>query len=159
MPVAEFDGEVVVDSMAIVDRLEEVVARPVAVPDGARLTGAAAEAFVAWFNVVWKVSPNELADLSTPAGPGHGDVTRSSRRCCATRLGVFEHRLRGGDFLFGHGLTVADVCAFPFVKYALLHDPDDTETFHRVLMEHQVLGDDHPRVRAWIARMDALPRA
>jgi glutathione S-transferase len=76
-----------------------------------------------------------------------------------SRLDVFEHLLADGEFLFGDTLTVADVCAFPFLKYALLHDPQDTETFHRVLMEHQVLGDDHPRLRSWIERMDALPRA
>ena len=51
------------------------------------------------------------------------------------------------------------VCAFPFLKYALLQDSQDTETFHRVLGEYQPLGDGHPRLRAWIARVDALPRA
>ena len=33
------------------------------------------------------------------------------------------------------------------------------EAFHRILDEHQQLGDDHRRVAAWIERMDALPRA
>ena len=157
VPVAEIDGEVVVDSMAIVDRIEELVPEPSLYPADAS-SRAAAEAFVAWFNVVWKAAPNRLADL-VDAGDAEGEEAEELAGLLQTRLGVFEHRLRGGDFLFGDRLTVADVCAFPFLKYAVLHDPDDTETFHRVLMEHQALGDGHARVRAWIERMDALPRA
>jgi glutathione S-transferase len=157
VPVAEIDGEVVVDSTAIVDRLEELVPEPSLYP-GDPSSRAAAEAFVAWFNVVWKAAPNRLADL-VDAGEADGEEAEELAGLLQSRLGVFEHRLRGSDFLFGDALTVADVAAFPFIKYALLHDPDDTETFHRVLMEHQVLGEEHARVRAWIERMDALPRA
>jgi hypothetical protein len=45
------------------------------------------------------------------------------------------------------------------VKYALRRDPQDDELFHRVLERHQPLGDDHPRLADWIARVDALHRA
>jgi maleylpyruvate isomerase len=157
VPVAEIDGEVVVDSMAIVDRLEELAPEPSLYPADASAR-AAAEAFVTWFDVVWKAPPNELADL-IDARRADPDRVAELGGLLQMRLDVFEHRLAGGDFLFGDALTVADVCAFPFVKYALLHDPDDTETFHRVLAEHQDLGEDHPRLRAWIERVDALPRA
>ena len=157
VPVAEIDGEVVIDSTVIVDRLEELVPEPSLYPADPA-SHAAAEAFVAWFDVVWKAAPNRLADL-TDAGEADGEEAQELAALLQTRLGVFEHRLRGGDFLFGDALTVADVAAFPFIKYALLHDPDDTETFHRVLMEHQALGEEHARVRAWIERVDALPRA
>jgi glutathione S-transferase len=157
VPVAEFAGEVVVDSMAIVERLEQLVPEPSLYPADPAAR-AAAEAFVTWFNVVWKGPPNELAD-ELDSGAPDGEKVAELAGLLQTRLGVFEHRLADGDYLFGDMLTVADVCAFPFLKYALRQDPDDTETFHRVLMEHQVLGDDHPRVRAWIERVDALPRA
>ena len=157
VPVAEIDREVVIDSMAIVDRLEAMIPEPSLYPPepGQR---AAAEAFVTWFNVVWKATPNELTDMLDAGSADPAKLAELSGLLRA-RLHVFEHRLRHGDFLFGDALSVADVCAFPFLKYALLHDPDDTETFHRVLMEHQPLGDEHPRLRAWITRMDALPRA
>jgi maleylpyruvate isomerase len=157
VPVAEFAGEVVVDSMAIVERLEQLVPEPSLYPADPAAR-AAAEAFVTWFNVVWKGPPNELAD-ELDSGAPDGEKVAELAGLLQTRLGVFEHRLADGDYLFGDMLTVADVCAFPFLKYALRSEPDDTETFHRVLMEHQVLGDDHPRVRAWIERVDALPRA
>jgi glutathione S-transferase len=157
VPVAEIDGEVIVDSTVIVDRLEVLHPEPSLYPADPA-SRAAAEAFVAWFDVVWKAAPNRLADL-VDAGDAGGEEAEELSALLQTRLGVFEHRLRGGDFLFGDALTVADVAAFPFIKYALLHDPDDTETFHRVLMEHMVLGEEHARVRAWIGRMDALPRA
>jgi glutathione S-transferase len=55
---------------------------------------------------------------------------------------------------------VADCTAFPFLKYAELGvQAADDDLFHRVLVEHQPLGDSHPRVRAWIRRVDARPRA
>ena len=31
--------------------------------------------------------------------------------------------------------------------------------YHRVLDEHQSLGSNHPRLAAWIERIDAMPRA
>ncbi|MEA2180485.1 MAG: hypothetical protein QOG77_3782 [Solirubrobacteraceae bacterium] len=157
VPVAEFSGEVVVDSMAIVERLEELFPEPSLYPAG-EAARAAAEVFVTWFDVVWKKAPNELADALDAGSADAGEVAELAA-LLRSRLDVFEHLLADGEFLFGDTLTVADVCAFPFLKYALLHDPQDTETFHRVLMEHQVLGDDHPRLRSWIERMDALPRA
>lgn len=74
-------------------------------------------------------------------------------------LEIFEALLDGRDHLLGDAVGAADIAAFPFLKYALLSDPDDEELFHQILVEHLALGDDHPRITAWIARMDALPRA
>jgi glutathione S-transferase len=59
----------------------------------------------------------------------------------------------------GAEFSAADVAAFPFLKYALMRDPADDEAFHRILDEHQQLGDDHPRLSAWIHRVDQRPRA
>lgn len=64
-----------------------------------------------------------------------------------------------GPYLMGDAFTAADVCAFPFVKYSAGRDPGDDERFHRILEEHQPLGDGFPALRAWIARVDAHPRA
>jgi glutathione S-transferase len=61
--------------------------------------------------------------------------------------------------LFGDALTAADICAFPFLKFATLHDPDDDELFHLILRDRQRDGRTRPRLAAWIERMNALPRA
>jgi glutathione S-transferase len=157
VPVAEIAGEVVVDSMAIVDRLEALVPEPSLYPADPAAR-ARAEVFVHWFDVVWKVPPNAIADELDGPAPDAERIEEMTG-LLVSRMGVFEHMLGSGDFLLGPDFTVADVCAFPFLKYALLHDPEDTETFHRVLMERMPLTDEHPRVRAWIERVDALPRA
>jgi glutathione S-transferase len=31
--------------------------------------------------------------------------------------------------------------------------------FHQILAERLALGDSHPRLRAWLERMEARPRA
>jgi glutathione S-transferase len=74
-------------------------------------------------------------------------------------LDRFEQMLANGDYLFGDALTAADVCAFPFLKFATLHDPEDTELFHLILRDRQRDGKPRPRLAAWIDRIDALPRA
>ena len=58
----------------------------------------------------------------------------------------------------GREFSAADVCAFPFLKYAVLHDPADQELFHRILVEHQQLDGRYPRLEAWIRRVDERPR-
>jgi glutathione S-transferase len=67
--------------------------------------------------------------------------------------------LDGHDYLLGDELTAADICAFPFLKFATLHDPEDDELFHLILRDRQRDGRDRPRLAAWIDRVNALPRA
>jgi glutathione S-transferase len=75
-------------------------------------------------------------------------------------LDRFEALLDGRDWLLGgDALGIADVVAFPFLKYAVAIAPDDPDPFHHVLAEHLALGDGYERLRGWIARCDALPRA
>jgi glutathione S-transferase len=81
------------------------------------------------------------------------------RRRMTAYLDLFERLLAGGEYLLGSGPSAADFAAFPFLKYAAGRDPDDDELFHRILEVNQPLGDDHPRLAAWIERIDALPRA
>jgi glutathione S-transferase len=158
VPVAEFpDGTVVTDSPEILRRLEELVPEPPLWPaDPARR--AEAEIFVAWFNRVWKVAPNAIeAELRT-AEPDAARVGPLAAELRAT-LPWFEALLTGREHLLGDALGIADVVAFPFLRYALLHDPDDEELFHRVLVDELALGDGFPLVAGWIRRLNALPRA
>ncbi len=158
VPVAELPGgEVVSDSTTILRRLDELVPRPPLWPRDATRR-AEADVFVAWFDRVWKVAPNEIeAELGRP----DPDTVRIAALTAELRgtLPWFEALLHGRSHLLGDEPGIADVVAFPFLRYALLHDPDDREVFHRVLIDGLALGEDHPRLAAWIHRMDALPRA
>lgn len=156
VPVAEFpDGSVVADSSEILRRLEELVPDPPLWPkDPARR--AEAEIFVAWFNRVWKVAPNALADELAGDAPDRERVAALSRELRST-LPWFEALLTGRDHLLGDAFGIADVIAFPFLRYAVRHDPADTELFHRVLVDELALGDAFPALTAWIRRVDARP--
>jgi glutathione S-transferase len=71
---------------------------------------------------------------------------------------LFESLLERRDFLFGQ-FGLADVTAFPFLKYASLGaSPGDDDSFHAVLAEHMRLDTDSP-LHVWVARVDALPRS
>ena len=157
VPILEIDGEVVVDSMRIVERIESLVPAPPLYPPQAAAR-ARVEIFVEWFNEVWKGPPNAIEAELRSEEPDRGRVEELGQRM-RSWLRVFEQLLAGDDYLFGPELGAADVCAFPFLKYAELRDPEDTELFHRILEEHQPLGGSYPRLRAWIARVDAHPRA
>lgn len=155
--LVEEDGSVLADSPAILRRLEELTPEPRLYPaDPARL--AELQTFLDWFNRVWKRPPNELAD-----GLEQGDLDPVREEALAGELRAaldrFEALLAGRDYLFGE-FSAADCTAFPFLKYAVLGLPEgDEEVFHRVLVEYQPLGDTHPRLEAWVRRVDALPRA
>jgi maleylacetoacetate isomerase len=156
VPVLEDGERVVVDSTQIVRYLDErFPERPLYPRDEPRR--AQVWIFVEWFDKVWKRPPNELADELERPHPDPARVDALSSQLSEV-LVVFEGLLAGGRYLYGDDFTAADLTAFPFLKYALLHDPDDDELFHRVLMEHQPLTS-HARLAEWIARVDAHPRA
>jgi glutathione S-transferase len=70
---------------------------------------------------------------------------------------TFEALLTGRDFLFGD-FGLADVTAFPFLKYASLGlQSGDVDSFHAVLVEQMRLRPDSP-LHPWVARIDAYPR-
>lgn len=156
VPVLEDDGRVVADSTRIVRHLEERFPEPPLWPgDPARR--AELDVFLEWFDRVWKGPPNELtAELERPQ-PDAVRVAELGARLRGT-LDLFEALLAGREFLFGP-FSAADCSAFPFLKYALPRDPADEELFHRTLAERLALGGGYPRLAAWIARVDALPRA
>ena len=114
VPVAEIDGQVVVDSTRIIERLEELVPEPRLYPVHP-CQNAGAKVFVEWFNEVWKRPPNALVE----AGP-----ELSAR--LAGWLQTFEDFLAEPDYLLGPEFTVADVVAFLFLKYGLGSEPGTT---------------------------------
>jgi glutathione S-transferase len=150
-------GEVVVDSMAIVAWLEERRPQPALWPaESARR--AEVDTFVDWFDLVWKGPPNRIADeLASPA-PDEAAIAADAARLRGW-LPRFEALLDGRDFLLSDRLGAADVCAFPFLRYGVRHDPADDELFHRLLAEHLPIAGRLPRLEAWVRRVDALPRA
>jgi glutathione S-transferase len=159
VPVAEIDGEVVVDSMRIVARLEEIEPEPRLYPADPAAR-ARIEVFIGWFNEVWKRPPNEI-DAELRRDRPDGSAIDAAAVRIRGWLEMFERLLAGRDHLMGDEFGAADVCAFPFLKYAdsAQLDPADDETFHRVLVDHLRIDNAYPRLRAWIRRVDRLPRA
>ncbi len=157
VPVIE-DGEtVVIDSPVILEYLEGAYPEPPLYPvDLSRR--AEVRVFIAWFNRVWKVAPNELeAELAA----AESDPARVAALAgeIAAHLDVFDQLLAGREHLMGDDFSAADCVAFPFLKYALWCDPDDDELFHRVLDDYQRLEDRHARLDAWLRRVNERPRA
>jgi glutathione S-transferase len=151
VPVLVHGAEVVADSPRILDWLEARVPEPPLYPRDPALR-AAATVFVEWFNLVWKRPPNELCVVDDPA----------ERAALVARMhasvDVFEGLLDGRDYLLGE-FGIADVVAFPFLKYAVFGLPEgDDELFHRILAEHLPLRAGSP-LRAWAERVDERPRA
>jgi maleylpyruvate isomerase len=151
------DNEIVVDSMQIVAWLESRRPDPPLWPaDPARR--AEVDVFVDWFDRVWKVPPNAIeAELRRPQ-PDEPAIDAWAEQL-REWLHWFEALLHGRDHLMGDGFGAADVAAFPFLKYGVMHDPDDDELFHRILMERLPVESVFPRVEAWIRRVDEHPRA
>jgi maleylacetoacetate isomerase len=157
VPVLVDRGEVVSDSPAIVEWLESRVPEPPLYPqEPARR--AEVQVFVSWFNNVWKRPPNLIAAEEEKPRPDAARIAAWSASMRAS-LDLFESLLDGRDYLYGD-FGAADVIAFPFLKYAVLGVPEgDGERFHAILVEHQPLGEGYPGLRAWVARVDARPRA
>ena len=148
VPVLEHDGQVIWDSPRILAHLESAFPQAPLLP-AERARRQEVLVFCDWFNRLWKVAPNRLVDGFEPrsAAELRGSLDR------------FEDLLDGREYLFGSEMTLADVTAFPFLKYGWVHDPDDDEPFHNVLAEHLALDPRHASLRIWVERMDALPRA
>lgn len=155
VPVVEHDGRVLAGSLAILRHVDEAWPDPPLWPSG-EARSAEVDVFVDWFDRVWRRAPDAIwAELEKP----EPDAARIAKRAGHMRaaLALFERMLAGRDHLMGDELTAADLCAFPFLKFALLGREGDS-AYHRILDEHQPI-DGHPRLAAWIERMDARPRA
>lgn len=153
--LVEEDGSVTYDSTRILARLEELHPDPPLYPrDPARR--AEVEVFLDWFNRVWKRPPNALDAELGKAEPNSALVAELAAELAASR-DVFERLLAGRDHLFGE-FSVGDCAAFPFLRYARYSDAEDEERFHLILVEHLRPLDDHPRLAAWLERMERRPR-
>ncbi len=150
VPVLEHDGRVIVDSPVILGYLEELKPDPGLWPrEPARR--AEVDIFVDWFNRPWKRPPNLIADGQRAEDTYGPRITES--------LDLFESLLEGCHFLFGDELGVADVIAYPFLKYAVIWEEGDSHRFHEILRDHLRLDGAFPRLEAWLRRIDALPRS
>jgi glutathione S-transferase len=148
VPVLVAGGETIADSPVILDWLERRCPEPPLYPDDPHRR-AAVRVFVQWFNRVWKVAPNRIAD--------EGDDPALHAELAAS-IELFDGLLDGRDYLFGD-FGMADVVAFPFLKYAVFGvRPDDADPFHTVLAARLPLRSDSP-VHAWVRRVDQHPRA
>jgi glutathione S-transferase len=152
VPVLVADDLVLPDSPRILDWLEERHPEPPLLPrDPARRTEV--RIFCDWFNRVWKRYPNEL-EAHLLGGESIDDEAAAMRAA----VGLFESLLDGRDYLFGD-FGLADVTAFPFLKYASFGlVPGDDDLFHGILVEHMPLAADSP-LHAWARRVDAHPRS
>ena len=152
VPVVEIDGEMVADSTRIVRRLEEIQPDPALYPaDSARR--AELHTFEDWFNLVWKGPPNAItAEMGKP-DPDQAAIEGWSAEM-RDALNRFDALLDGRDHLMGDDFSAADLCAYPFLRYALHgRETDENDPFHAVLVQHQNLGP-HPRIADWIRRVD-----
>jgi glutathione S-transferase len=156
VPVLVEGGRFVVDSTEILRYLEDRIPEPPLFPAD-RARRAEVDVFLDWFNRVWKRPPNEIDAERRKETPDQGRIDGLGQELRGA-LDVFEGLLDGRDYLFGE-FSAADCAAFPFLKYALLYDERDTESFHLILREFQPLGDDHPNLAAWIRRIADRPRA
>jgi len=156
VPVLVDGDRVVNDSTAILRYLEELSPEPRLFPvEAARR--AELDVFLDWFNGVWKRPPNEIEAERAKPQPDQARIDALGRELTGA-LDLFERLLDGRDYLYGE-FSAADCAAFPFLKYALDRNAEDDESFHAILREFQPLGEDHPRLAAWIRRVDGRPRA
>jgi glutathione S-transferase len=156
VPVLVDGDRVVNDSTEILRYLEELSPEPRLFPvEPARR--AELEVFLDWFDRVWKRPPNEIEAERSKPQPGEQLIDALGRELTGA-LDLFERLLEGRDYLYGE-FSAADCAAFPFLKYALDRNEEDDESFHAILREFQPLGEDHPRLAAWIERVDERPRA
>jgi glutathione S-transferase len=157
VPVVVDGDEVVFDSPRILSWLDERHPDPPLFPaeDPRR---AEVETFIDWFNAVWKGWPNGIEAELGRSEPDRAAIADHVAHMDAA-LDHLERTLAGRDHLMSDGFGAADAIVFPFVKYAALPRPeDDDELFHRILDEHQS-AEGRPRLRAWIERVDEMPRA
>ncbi|MEJ7567351.1 MAG: glutathione S-transferase family protein [Gaiellaceae bacterium] len=155
VPVLEHDGRVLADSPLILEYLEQAFpAAPLLPVDPAQR--AEIRIFCDWFNRVWKRAPNLYFLEEEKTDPDPQRLAQLGERLTAT-LPLFEDLLSDRDFLFGE-LSLADVTAFPFLKYAVIWEEGDQHRFHEILRDHLRLDGAFSRLEAWLHRVDALPR-
>ena len=156
VPVLDDGGQIIADSTRILEHLETRYPEPPLYPQEEDRR-AEMMVFIDWFNRVWKRPPNEIVDELAGDRPDDDRVAELAGELSGS-LELFEAMLAGRDYLMGE-FSAADCAAFPFLKYGLFNDPEDTELFHKVLVDNLPIDPAHPRLCAWIERTDERPRA
>ncbi|HLX21369.1 MAG TPA: glutathione S-transferase family protein [Gaiellaceae bacterium] len=148
VPVLVAGDEIVTDSPVILEWLDARFPDPPLLPrDPARR--AEVRVFCDWFNRVWKRAPNAIND------DGPTEALDAEMRGAVE---LFEALLADRDYLFAE-FGLADVTAFPFLKYPVLGTAaGDADSFHRVLVDFMPLRPESP-LRDWVRRVDAHPRS
>lgn len=142
VPIADLDGKIVVGSLEIVGRIA-----PQLWPADPR-TRALVDTYLEWFDRIWL----------HPLGVLWRDQDEDRKARAAKRLDRSLERFEAlleGDYLFGE-LSVADVAAYPFLKYATDTNPADDYDIHEI-MRRSLSVDGRPRIAAWLDRIAALP--
>jgi glutathione S-transferase len=154
VPVLETDdGQVLTDSMPIVAWIDATWPAPHPLYPADPAARREVQAFIDFFNFVWKVPPNAI-DAAAPDDPRIAGWVAQLR---GWQPG-FDALLTDRPFLFGEQPGAADICAYPFLRFATSADPDDDDLFHGILIEH--LGaTPQKHLSAWIERMSQLPLA
>ena len=151
-------GEVVTDSMRIVDWIEKRRPDPPLWP-AHRAAHAEVDVFIEWFNRVWKVAPNAIAAELAATEPDQRAIDAHAEDL-RHWLAWFEDLLDGREHLLGERFGAADICAFPFLMYGVFAPADDdVDAFHQVLHEHLPIAGSFPHLEAWIDRVQRRPRA
>jgi glutathione S-transferase len=147
------EGTVVPDSRRIIRHLEATRPDPPLFPSEPSHR-AGMDVFFEWFDEVWKGPPNAIADAIDDGTADPDETARLAARMDAWQ-DVFEGLLTGSDHLLG-AFSAADCLAYPFLRYGVLTESPDDETFHHVLIEHLSV-EGRPRLGDWIERMSKLP--
>jgi glutathione S-transferase len=151
VPVLETDdGQVLTDSMPIVAWIDATWPQPHPLYPEDPAARREVQAFIDFFNFVWKVPPNAI-DAAAPDDPRIAGWRAQLR---GWQHG-FDALLHDRPFLFGDRPSAADLCAYPFLRFTTTSDPDDDDLFHGILID--TLGDvAPPHLTAWIERMSNL---
>jgi glutathione S-transferase len=160
VPVLETDaGPVLTGSMEIVAWIDRTWPEPHPLYPADPVARREVDGFVAFFDFVWKVPPNAIqAEQARPA-PDRARIAAWAAQLRGWQHG-FDALLHGRPYLFGDAPGAADLCAYPFLRFATSSDPDDDDPFHGVLREHLALRPgDHPDLAAWIDRMAEVPKS
>jgi glutathione S-transferase len=151
VPVLETDdGAVLTDSMPIVAWIDERWPKPHPLYPSDPARRREVEAFIDFFNFVWKVPPNAID--AAPEGDPRIDGWRAQLR--GWQHG-FDALLTDRPYLFGDAVGAADLCAFPFLRFTTSSDPDDDDLFHGILVE-TLSTVRLPHLSAWIDRLSNL---
>lgn len=148
VPVLEDGGELLWDSPRILEHLEARFPDPPLYP-AQPAARAQAELFCDWFNRVWKLAPNALAD----GGPDPEHSATLARHQDRFEALLSDRR----EYLLG-AYGIADVTAWPFLRYAVDAVEGDDDPFHGVLRSELSLAG-RPHLAAWIERVGARSEA